>query len=129
MGIGRHEWLQVDRSVGEVRWCAPGHTAAMDNLRRFCNKNGLGLCAKKRNDPNTPKALSNMSPYYHYGSIAPQRAILKVSKFQKFFPEGVKSYIEEAVVRRELSDNFCYYNNAHYDKVTGTAQWAQDSLA
>merc|ERR1711939_1196976 len=29
------------------------------------------------------------------------------------------------VVRRELADNFCHYNE-HYDSLAGAAQWAQD---
>jgi deoxyribodipyrimidine photo-lyase len=32
------------------------------------------------------------------------------------------------VVRRELSDNFCFYQE-HYDSLEGAAGWAQDSLA
>lgn len=40
---------------------------------------------------------------------------------------SVDAFIEEAVVRRELSDNFCYYNE-HYDSIEGAPQWAQDTL-
>ena len=38
------------------------------------------------------------------------------------------AYIEEGVVRRELSDNFVYYTGEDYDELSGAAQWAQDSL-
>ena len=38
------------------------------------------------------------------------------------------SFIEEMVVRRELADNYCHYNE-DYDSLQGAAQWAQDSLA
>ena len=41
--------------------------------------------------------------------------------------EGAKAFIEESVVRRELSDNFCFYN-PNYDKVDGTSGWAQETL-
>ena len=34
----------------------------------------------------------------------------------------------QAVVRRELSDNFCFYN-PRYDSLTGAAGWAQETLA
>ena len=34
--------------------------------------------------------------------------------------EGVKSYLEESVVRRELSDNFCFYE-PNYDNLDGAA--------
>jgi len=39
----------------------------------------------------------------------------------------VDNYLEELVVRRELSDNFCYYNDL-YDSVKGAASWAQETL-
>jgi deoxyribodipyrimidine photo-lyase len=35
--------------------------------------------------------------------------------------------LEEAVVRRELSDNFCFYEPL-YDKLEACADWAKDSL-
>ena len=38
-----------------------------------------------------------------------------------------QSFIEEAVVRRELADNFCYYQ-PHYDSLQGAANWARESL-
>ena len=40
---------------------------------------------------------------------------------------SVASYVEEAFVRRELSDNFCFYNK-NYDNMTGTADWARTTL-
>ncbi|MCK7528983.1 MAG: hypothetical protein MZV64_71215 [Ignavibacteriales bacterium] len=36
-------------------------------------------------------------------------------------------FIEELIVRRELSDNFCFYN-AHYDSFDGFPDWARKSL-
>ena len=35
--------------------------------------------------------------------------------------------MEEAVIRRELSDNFCSHNK-NYDSLTGARVWAQESL-
>lgn len=37
------------------------------------------------------------------------------------------AYLEEAIVRRELSDNFCFYNE-HYDSLKGCTNWAQKTL-
>ena len=56
-----------------------------------------------------------------------QRAVLYVKKHGKSHSEGVSGFIEEAVVRRELSDNFCYYNT-NYDKIKGATDWAQKTL-
>lgn len=38
-----------------------------------------------------------------------------------------ESFIEELVVRRELADNFCFYND-RYDQLEGCSEWAQVSL-
>ena len=34
-----------------------------------------------RNDP-TKNALSNLSPYFHYGHLSSQRAIIEIKKFK-----------------------------------------------
>jgi len=41
--------------------------------------------------------------------------------------DGLKTFIEEAVVRRELSDNFCFHN-PDYDNLNGAYDWARESL-
>jgi deoxyribodipyrimidine photolyase len=51
--------------------------------------------------------------------ISMQRAVLYVKQHGKSHSESVASFVEEGVVRRELSDNFCYYNQ-HYDSIQGT---------
>lgn len=40
---------------------------------------------------------------------------------------SVDAFIEEAVIRRELADNFCFYN-VNYDRLEGAPVWAQDTL-
>ena len=32
--------------------------------------------------------------------------------------DGVNAFIEEAIIRRELADNFCFYNEK-YDSIDG----------
>lgn len=61
--------------------------------------------ADQRNDPNKG-ALSGMSPYLHFGQISAQAMVLRV-KTARTHPAGMDSFVEESVVRRELSDNFC----------------------
>ena len=41
--------------------------------------------------------------------------------------DAVDAFLDEVVVRRELSDNFCHYE-PNYDNIKGASQWAQDSL-
>lgn len=50
-----------------------------------------------------------MSAYFNLGQMSAQAAVMRV-KASKRHPDGVKAFVEQAVVRRELSDNLCFYN-------------------
>ena len=52
------------------------------------------------------------------GQVSVQRVILTVKQYKSKYSESVAAYIEESVVRRELSDNYCYYNKK-YDQISG----------
>uniref|UniRef100_A0A336L2S2 Deoxyribodipyrimidine photo-lyase n=1 Tax=Culicoides sonorensis TaxID=179676 RepID=A0A336L2S2_CULSO len=117
--------VKADPSVEEVTWCQPGYKAGIAMLESFCEKRLRGF-NQSRNDP-TKNFLSNLSPWFHFGQIAVQRAILQVNKYKSKFKEGVDAFNEEAIVRRELSDNFCYYNK-NYDNLKGLASWAAQTL-
>ncbi|XP_062595077.1 deoxyribodipyrimidine photo-lyase-like, partial [Saccostrea cucullata] len=106
--------LEVDRKVTEVDWAVPGSTAGLNMLESFC-KERLKYFGSERNNPNK-NALSNLSPWVKFGQISVQRCILTVRQYRSKYKESVDSYIEEAVIRRELSDNFCYYNEK-YDSI------------
>jgi len=115
-------FLQIDRTVGEVEWAKPGTDEAFKTLKSFIDVR-LRLFDEKRNNPNFD-ALSNLSPWFHFGQISVARCILEVKKSHH---KGKDAFIEEAVVRRELSDNFCYYNE-NYDNLDGASEWARKSL-
>ncbi|PVD18297.1 hypothetical protein C0Q70_20846 [Pomacea canaliculata] len=119
------EFLEVDRTVKEVDWAQPGTTGAYHTLATFCNKR-LKFYESDRNDPNK-EALSDLSPWFHFGQISPQRCVLAVRGFRSRAKESVDAFIEESVIRRELTDNFCFYNE-NYDSIKGAAKWAQDTL-
>lgn len=105
----------------------PGTNAGLENLKQFVGGR-IKVYATSRNDPNVV-ALSNMSPWVNMGQVSMQRAVLYVKEKGKSHSQSVASFVEEAVVRRELSDNFCHYNRDNYDKVTGASDWAQKTLA
>ncbi|NWQ94944.1 PHR lyase, partial [Burhinus bistriatus] len=117
--------LQVDRTVKEVEWATPGTAAGLAVLQSFIAER-LKSFGSHRNDPNKA-ALSNLSPWFHFGQVSTQRAILEVQKHQGKYKESVDVFVEEAVVRRELAENFCYYNE-NYDSVQGAYDWAQTTL-
>ena len=61
------------------------------------------------------------------GQISTQRAALRVREFRGKFSDSVAGFLEEMIVRRELGDNFCFYNK-HYDSLKGGYSWAQKTL-
>ena len=116
--------LKVDRSIPELDWIEPGEEAARDRLQIFL-ESGLAQYDKNRNDPNK-QGQSGLSPYLHFGQIAPQRVALDVQ--EAILPDAQKeAFLEELIVRRELSDNFCYYN-PDYDSITAFPNWAKETL-
>ncbi|KAI5721361.1 hypothetical protein M8J77_019720 [Diaphorina citri] len=119
------ESLQVDKTVGPVAQIKSGYRAALATLESFVNKR-ISLYETARNDP-TKNALSNLSPYFHFGQLSVQRAVLEVRRVLPKHSKAVDSFCEEAIVRRELADNFCYYNK-NYDKVEGAFDWAKKTL-
>lgn len=119
------DFIDVDKSVGVVDWIKPGYRNSVAMLELFIKKK-LKIYDLKRNDP-TEDALSNLSPYFHFGQLSVQRAIIEVSKHQSKASKSVETFREQAIIRRELSENFCFYN-ANYDNLNGTSEWARKSL-
>jgi deoxyribodipyrimidine photo-lyase len=124
------DWQRAFGSVagGTTRlpeaWPEPGEKAAAACLERFL-ANGLCRYSEKRNDPNAD-AVSNLSPYLHFGHISAQECALRARK--AVVPGASKeAFLEELIVRRELSENYCHYNTL-YDSYDGIPAWAGKSL-
>lgn len=116
--------LKINKEVLEGDWIKPGEDNALNALTHFLNHK-LKNYAKDRNDPNKD-AASNLSPYLHFGQISAQRIALETEPFIEYY-ESQKSFLEELIIRRELSDNFCYYNK-NYDSVEGFPDWAEKTI-
>lgn len=62
-------------AVPEVAWIVPGEDAARAALTGpagFLAPARIKVYDTARNDPSRPGGLSNLSPYLHYGQLAPQ---------------------------------------------------------
>jgi deoxyribodipyrimidine photo-lyase len=116
--------LDVDLTIQAVEWIKPGEKAAYQTMQKFF-KNKLSLYEKQRNDP-IRDGQSNISPYLHFGQISPQRVALEAFKISAD-KKSRDAFLEELIVRRELSDNFCFYN-ANYDNFEGFPAWAKKTL-
>jgi len=116
--------LQLDKPIGEVAWLKPGEHAAANAMYDFL-ENRLVNYNKFRNNPNY-NAQSNLSPYLHFGQLSAQRLARETQNHDKDFTSQ-EEFLEELIVRRELSDNYCLYN-ANYDNFDGFPIWAQETL-
>lgn len=116
--------LNINREVKEVDWCLPGEHEALKMVERFIHEK-LENYFISRNDPSL-HATSDLSPYLHFGQISAQHIAFLVLK-TALNSESSEAFLEELIVRRELSDNFCLYNS-NYDSFEGFPQWAQNTL-
>jgi deoxyribodipyrimidine photo-lyase len=123
---GCQDFLKWDSSVKEVASMPPGTDAAKKQFENFLG-GGLAKFHELRNDPNYNTICSNLSPWLNHGHISFQRCMMAVKKLNTH-AGGSAAYIEEGLIRRELSDNFLYYTPEDYDKLSGTAEWAQETL-
>ena len=119
-------YMKLDASVSELSWAVPGTEAALKQVQTFF-ETGLSKFDTQRNDPNFKMICSNLSPWINHGHVSFQRITMAVKKFNKY-ANGTASYLEEGIVRRELSDNYCYYDPYKYDQLTAAADWAQQTL-
>lgn len=118
------EELKIDDSVSPVDWISPGEKAARLSMKDFID-NRLENYGIDRNNPNMD-AISNLSPYLHFGQLSAQRLAYEV-KNTEANEESKKAYLEELIVRRELSDNFTFYND-NYSIPEGFPEWAKKSI-
>lgn len=116
--------LSVDKNAESYAWIKPGEDASKKALKRFIEDKLKGYDTK-RNDP-TQDAQSDLSPYLHFGHIASVRVAIEVEK-AKAGTDDTRAFLEELVVRKELSDNFCFYQK-NYDSFDGLKDWAKKTL-
>lgn len=116
--------IAMDHSVKGDALAIPGAVAAHRRLAHFIRR-GLEKYDDLRNNP-VFDAQSHFSPYLHFGQLSAQRVALAV-KGADVSNVHVDSFLEELIVRRELSDNYCYYNQ-QYDTFDGFPAWAKKTL-
>ncbi len=116
--------LRVDESVKPIDWLRAGSSAALEHLNRFLAER-LPAYDEKRNDPNAA-AQSDLSPYLHFGQISGQRVALAAQHYDRDITSQ-EAFLEQVIVRRELSDNFCWFND-QYDSFDGFPDWGKKTL-
>ncbi|ROL62298.1 deoxyribodipyrimidine photo-lyase [Bacteroidetes/Chlorobi group bacterium ChocPot_Mid] len=116
--------LKINRQIKPVDWLKAGEQNAKNTLSYFI-RNKLQFYHIQKNNPNADKT-SNLSPYLHFGQISSQRIALEILRSYSL-KEAKESFLEELITRKELSDNFCFYNK-NYDSFEGFPEWAKKTL-
>lgn len=103
-----------------------GSTEARRKLDEFLQYR-LATYADVRSDA-AANTGSHLSPYLHYGQISPLRVALDVLAHGEASSDlHMQSYLDELLVRRELSINYAWHN-IHYATPAGWPDWARTSL-
>ncbi|HAL92164.1 MAG TPA: deoxyribodipyrimidine photolyase [Verrucomicrobia bacterium] len=116
--------LGVDESVPPSDRLAGGLAAANKLLDRFIARR-LADYATDASDPSLD-GCSHMSPYLHFGQISPLDIALRVHASDA--PRAATdAFLEQLIVRRELSLNACWFNPA-YDRYDALPAWSRKTL-
>jgi len=117
--------LAIDRSVRRVSHYRGGSSAARRLLESFARER-LPEYGTARSDPGRPLG-SDMSPYLHFGQISPIEIAL-AARAGRGDTASKAAFLEELIVRRELSINFVHYQPG-YDGYGALPAWARATLA
>lgn len=102
----------------------PGEKAARKAMKEFLDDR-IHRYGEDQNNPAL-NGQSNLSPYLHFGHLSAQRLALKGER-RNTDPESTGAFLEQLIVRRELSDNYCFYE-PNYDSPKAFPDWAKITL-
>jgi len=116
--------LDVEAVPPVTRFHEGGARRARHLLDRFIEQRLVDY-AERRNDPGGT-CYSDLSPYIHFGQLSPLEIALRVLEAPA--GPGTDAFLEELIVRRELSLNFAHYTD-NYDTYEAVPAWARRTLA
>ena len=90
--IACYKSLECDKDVKIVEWAKPGYFAGIQTLQDFIRIR-MKVYDTERNDPNK-SALSNLSPWTHFGHISTQRCAIEVKKRGSKYAKAVQGFLE-----------------------------------
>jgi deoxyribodipyrimidine photo-lyase len=114
----------IDHSVRPSPLYSGGAKAGRKRLQHFVKKILPGY-DDTRNEPSID-GCSRLSPYLHFGFLAIQEVVEAVENADA--PKSAKgAFLEEAIVRRELSFNLTQHN-PDYDSLNALPPWVQKTM-
>jgi deoxyribodipyrimidine photo-lyase len=148
----KNNWTKIEKlqkydlKNPPVPWTQAGEKNAHKFLGLFI-QDKIKNYALERNDA-LKDMQSGLSPFLHYGMISSARIAIEILEKTKLsigqvlnsrenkakiknnaiptLGESVGAFLEELIIRKELSDNFCLYNK-NYDNEKSFPLWAQKS--
>jgi deoxyribodipyrimidine photo-lyase len=114
----------IDHSVKASQFYHGGTANARRRLKKFVQEI-LPDYEQTRNKPEHDGS-SRLSPYLHFGFISPPEIALAATKADAA-QESKDAFLEELIVRRELSFNLCY-RNQNYDSLAAVPAWVQETM-
>ena len=115
--------MNFEEKISYKKFFKGGYQAAEQKLNEFL-ANKITEYGEKRNIPYFDYQ-SDLSPYLHFGQISAQEIAQKALEKA----EDPEEFLEELIVRRELSFNFVYYNQQYDGSLKGILpDWAYKSL-
>ncbi len=126
-------WNGTDISMA-VGSCAIDHTVprapvkggraeALRRLEIFVHSRLEGYASRRNREP---EKTSELSPYLHFGHVGIDEVARRVL-FSAAPAEDIDAFLEEAVIRRELSFNLCHFRPDH-DSLAVLPAWAARTL-
>ena len=116
---------EIDHTVGPSVAFGGGRLEAEQRLSFFL-ENNLKRFGKDRNEP-TRHATSNLSPYLHFGKMSSLEIALAVKDYAHKHKLIADEYLEELIVRRELSFNYARYVE-HPGDLGNLPEWCQATM-
>lgn len=140
-GISR---IPIDHHVVPSPICTGGSVDAGRRLDDFI-KNSLDAYGNDRNHPDE-HATTGLSPYLHFGHIAPHEIVQKIFDHEQWTPdqtskangknhdfwnvsESAEGLLDQLLTWREIGFNWAFMNPDTYDQLESLPNWAQNSLA
>lgn len=114
----------IDHSVKPSFLYHGGTTNGRKRLKKFVSEI-LANYNESRNKPEKDGS-SRLSAYLHFGFLSPLEIALAVQDADAP-PESKDAYLEELIVRRELSYNFTRFN-ADYDSLKSLPEWVHKTM-
>ena len=118
--------LNIDRSVNPVGILYPGGESAAQARFQLFLENSFKRYQENRNQPQTDD-VSGMAMYLHFGHVSPIQLALLARDAETVAADNREAFLEELIVRRELSINFVQYTQ-DYDAYASLPDWSKKTL-